>query len=157
MKSLVCKKINHIYQGFYRFRFLFFIFFTFSHFLWQIMMILMMMMMMDCFCGMEAFSLISSREIFTIANLHHAESGLWTRVEPKSRLSWIKLCNSDNHYTTAHTGFQLREGYTVLWAANRFVGSETPKLNDFDQFSKLKFHFKHCSRNTRFLSFEVPI
>ena len=29
---------------------------------------------------------------------------------------------------------RLRKAYAVLWAANRFVGSEKPKHNDFDQF-----------------------
>ena len=29
---------------------------------------------------------------------------------------------------------QLRKAYAVLWAANRFVGLETPKHNDFGQF-----------------------
>ena len=40
-------------------------------------------------------------EILTIANLRHAASRVWTSAEPKFRLSWIKLCSSDNHYTTA--------------------------------------------------------
>ena len=43
-----------------------------------------------------------------------------------------------------------------LWVANCFVGSETPKHNNFDQFWKFKFRFKHFPRNTRFLSFDVP-
>ena len=43
-----------------------------------------------------------------------------------------------------------------LWVANCFVSSETPKHNNFDQFWKFKFHFKHFPRNTRFLSFDVP-
>ena len=29
---------------------------------------------------------------------------------------------------------QLRKAYAVLWAANRFVGLETPKHNNFGQF-----------------------
>ena len=32
---------------------------------------------------------------------------------------------------------QVCKAHPVLWAANRFVGSETPKHNDFDQFWKL--------------------
>ena len=38
---------------------------------------------------------------------HHRESltrrgqGFWTCAEPEFRLSWMKLCNRDNHYTTA--------------------------------------------------------
>ena len=33
----------------------------------------------------------------------------------------------------------LRKAYAVLWAANRFVGSETPKHNDLDNFGNLNF------------------
>ena len=39
--------------------------------------------------------------------------------------------------------------YAVLWAANRFAGSEAPKHNAFDQFWKFRFHFKHFPRNTQ--------
>ena len=48
----------------------------------------------------------------------------------------------------------LRKAYAILWAANRFVGSETPKYNDFEQFWKFKFHFEHLPRNTWFFSFD---
>ena len=40
-------------------------------------------------------------EILTIANLQHAASRVWTCTEPEFRLSWMKLCSSDNHYTLA--------------------------------------------------------
>ena len=40
-------------------------------------------------------------EILTIANLRHAASRIWTCAEPEFRLCWMKLCSSDNHYTTA--------------------------------------------------------
>ena len=40
-------------------------------------------------------------EILTIANLRHAASRVWTCAEPEFRLSWMKLCSSDNHHTTA--------------------------------------------------------
>ena len=43
----------------------------------------------------------SLSEILTIANLRHAASRIWICAEPEFRLSWIKLCSSDNHYTTA--------------------------------------------------------
>ena len=49
---------------------------------------------------------------------------------------------------------QLRKAYAVLWAANRFVGSETSKNNEF---WKLKFQFAHFPRNTRFLSLDGPV
>ena len=39
-------------------------------------------------------------EIFTIANVRHAASKVWTCAEPEFRLSWMKLCGIDNHYTT---------------------------------------------------------
>ena len=59
--------------------------------------VMMMMIMMNCFCGMvdrrKAFSLISSRD--------NCQSRVWTCAEPEFRLSWMKLCSSDNHYTTA--------------------------------------------------------
>ena len=67
----------------------------------------LMMMMMNCFCGMvdrrKAFSssLSSSRD----PNLRHAASRVWTCAEPGFRLSWMKLCSSDNHYTTAPQSF----------------------------------------------------
>ena len=64
----------------------------------MMMMMMMMIMMMSSFCGMvdrrKAFSLISSRG--------HCQRGsrIWTCAEPEFRLSWIKLCTSDNYYTT---------------------------------------------------------
>ena len=76
----------------------------------RMMMRMMMMMMMNCFCGMvdrrKVFSLIFSWDhcqILTIANLRHAASRVWTCAESEFRLSWMKLCNSDNHYTAAPT------------------------------------------------------
>ena len=62
----------------------------------------------------------------------------------------------DFFYTDVFFHFLLSKAYAVLWAAgNRCVGAETPaKHNDFDQFWKFKFHFRHFPRNTRFLSFD---
>ena len=48
------------------------------------------------------------------------------------------------------------KAYVILWVTNRFVGSETPKHNAFDQFWKFKFHFEHFPRNSWFLSFGGP-
>ena len=70
---------------------------------------MMMMMMMNYFCGMvdrrKSFSLISSRD-----NCQRS-SPLWISDTPRagfepaqnlsSGFSWMKLCSSDNHYTTA--------------------------------------------------------
>ena len=58
--------------------------------------------------------------------------------------------------TTICLPCRLRKAYAVLWAANRFVGSETPKLTAFDQFWKFKFPFEHFPRNTWFLSVDGP-
>ena len=68
----------------------------------------LLMMMMNCFCGMvderKTISLICSRrsemsEIFTIVNLQHAASRIWTCAKPEFRFHWMKLCSSDNQYT----------------------------------------------------------
>ena len=40
-------------------------------------------------------------EILTIANLQYAASRVWTCAERDFRLSWMKLCSSNNHYTRA--------------------------------------------------------
>ena len=37
--------------------------------------------------------------ILTLVNLRHAASRVWACTEPEFRLSWIKLCSRDNHYT----------------------------------------------------------
>ena len=63
----------------------------------------------EMFCCMvdqrKVFSLISSQDHYQrsspIANLWHATSRIWTCTEPEFRLCWMKLCGSDNHYTTA--------------------------------------------------------
>ena len=52
--------------------------------------------------------------------------------------------------------FLLHKSHAVLCAGNHFIGSETPNHNTFDQFWKIKFHFEHFPRNTKFLSFDGP-
>ena len=66
------------------------------------------MMMMNCFCRMvdrrkaePSFQPGALSEILTIAILRHAASRIWTCAEPVFRLWLMKLCSSDNHYTTA--------------------------------------------------------
>ena len=49
---------------------------------------------------------------------------------------------------------QLPKACAVPWAAHRFVGSETPKHNDCDQFWKFQIHFKYFPRNTWFVTFD---
>ena len=74
----------------------------------MMMMMMMMMMIMNCFCGMvdrrNAFSFISSWEHCqrsSPSQIWHTASRVWTCAEPEFRLSSMKLCSSDNHYTTA--------------------------------------------------------
>ena len=49
------------------------------------------------------FSLISSRDHCqrsSPSRISDKPSRVWTCAEPEFRLSWMKLCSSDNHYTT---------------------------------------------------------
>ena len=59
-------------------------------------MMMIMMMKNNYFCGMidrrKAFSLVSCRDHFQMS-----ASWVWTCAEPEFRLSWMKLCSSDNH------------------------------------------------------------
>ena len=65
------------------------------------------LMMMNCFCGMvdrrKAFSLISNR--YHCLDQRSSSSRIsdtpQAGFEPELRLYWMKLCSSDNHYTTA--------------------------------------------------------
>ena len=67
----------------------------------------MCLMMMNCFCGMvdrrKAFSLISNR--YHCLDQRSSSSRIsdtpQAGFEPELRLYWMKLCSSDNHYTTA--------------------------------------------------------
>ena len=63
----------------------------------------------DLFCGMVGWwkacfylQLGPVSKILTIVTLRHAVSRIWTCAEPEFRLWWMKLCSSDNHYTTAN-------------------------------------------------------
>lgn len=51
----------------------------------------------------KSLKLCFQLEIFlnalAIPNLEHAMNRIWNCVERKYRLCWIKICNSDNHYT----------------------------------------------------------
>ena len=47
------------------------------------------------------FQPVPLSEILTIAKIQHTASRVSTCAEPDSRLSWMKLYSSDNHYTTA--------------------------------------------------------
>ena len=83
------------------------VYFLYKLFLWK--KIQSTLMMMNCFCGMvdrqKAFSLIPSRDHCQRSSPSQIsctpQSRIWTCAEPEFRLSWMKLCSSDNHYTTA--------------------------------------------------------
>ena len=88
------------------------------------------MMMMNCFCGMfdrrKAFSssLSSSRD----PNLRHAANRVWTCAEPGFRLSWMKLSNIDNHYTTAP---QIK--IIIIWYESGVLLSFIKSLNSVSE------------------------
>ena len=71
-----------------------------------------MMKMMNCFCGLvdrrkallRYFQPGPLSETLTIGNLRQAASRVRACAESEFRLSRIKLCSSDNHYTTAPHG-----------------------------------------------------
>ena len=42
-------------------------------------------------------------EILTVVNLRRTVGRAWTCAEPDFRLSWMKLCSKDKHYTTVAT------------------------------------------------------
>ena len=94
--------------------------------------VMMMMMMMNCFCGMvdrrKAFSLISSRDNCqksSPSRISNTPSRVWTCAEPEFRLSWMKLCSSDNHYTMACWGLFSNFINRKLWHKFFLVNFET--------------------------------
>ena len=84
----------------------------------------MIMMMMNCFCGMvdgqKAFKHYLQpgplSGILTILNFRHAASRISTCAEPEFRLCWMKLCNSDNHYTKV--SFKIFD--VTTWLTNNY-------------------------------------
>ena len=63
----------------------------------------MIMMMMNRFCGMVDRRRLALFPAGTIVrDPHHLESPsrVWTCAEPEFKLSWMKLCSSDNHGAT---------------------------------------------------------
>ena len=63
-------------------------------------------------------------EILTIANLRHAASRVWTCAEPEFRLSWMKLCSSDNHYICRKVNSKL----SALSRLARYLSMKQKKL-----------------------------
>ena len=80
------------------------------------------------FCGMvyrqKAFRLYFQPkplpEILTIANLRHAASRIRTCAEPEFSICWVKLCSSDNYYSTAPLMESFCKKSSVLLAVNYF-------------------------------------
>ena len=52
-------------------------------------------------------------EILTTAYLRLAASRVWTCVKPEFRLSWMKLCSSDNHYATAPSNKNMSWSFCI--------------------------------------------
>ena len=118
---------------------------------------MMMKMMMNCFCGMvgrrKTFRFISSRdmsEILTITNLRHATSRVWICAESEFRLSWMKLCSSDNYYTTV-----LLTVFHMVWVSRH---SKMPNISSvifffFFAFFSTHYGFTNCFEILNFVFF----
>ena len=111
----------------------------------------MMMMMMNCFCGMldrrKAFSFISSRDHCqrsSPSRISDTPSRVWTCAEPEFRLSWMKLCSSDNHYTTAPLRVCLSDKKSNKQQMQVFLYycRNCPRLNHFAKVNRnWKLHY----------------
>ena len=74
----------------------------------MMMMMMMMVMMMNCFCSMvdqqKTFSLLSSRDHCQRSSSSQISNTPRAGFDPAQNLSsdlvLLKLCSSDNHYTT---------------------------------------------------------
>ena len=105
------------------------------------MMMMMMMMMMNCFCGMLAdkrcLALFSAGTI--VRNPHnrgspHATGRFWTWAESDFRLTWMKLCSSDKHYTT-----QPPWVLSQVWASLSITTTPQRHLEHYFCMNSLKF------------------
>ena len=85
------------------------------HVLWSTSM----MTMMNCLCGMvdrrKAFGLISSRDHCQRSSPSRISDTPRAGFEPEFRLSWMKLCSSDNHYTTAPQLWQWSPNFPIFF------------------------------------------
>ena len=77
-------------------------------------LMMMMVVMMICFCGMvdqrKLLSLFSSRDYYqrflpSQPPVHFELD--WSCTEPESRLRWVQLWISDNHYTDTYKTFRF--------------------------------------------------
>ena len=71
----------------------------------------------------------SPSSILTIANPWYTVSKVWTCVKPEFRLCWMKLCSSDNLYTTANNHYStntaiLANCYILYWSRQTFLGND---------------------------------
>ena len=72
--------------------------------------------------------------------------------EKNSSIYFKKFIDLDFFYTDIFFHFLLRKAYAVLSAANRFVGSDTMLLTNFENLNSISNIFQE----TRFLSFDNP-
>ena len=68
-------------------------------------------------------------EILSIANLRCATSRIWTCAEPDFRLSWMKLCSSNNHYTTVPQNTTKRAQNDSKQQVRMNLGMKLIKMN----------------------------
>ena len=111
-------------------------------------------MMKNCFCGMvdrrkvftPYFQSEPLSEILTILNLRHAANRVWTCAESEFRLCCMKLCSSDNHYTTAPPDF--KPGWKKNCSHVRIIHKNTQsEISIWSKrmtckHSRVRFHFK---------------
>ena len=69
---------------------------------------------------------------------HHRESPtrrkqVWTCAEPEFRLSWMKLCNSDNHHTTAPLTWQISLFQVTEGLLSSNLGSKSNSVIEVDR------------------------
>ena len=81
-------------------------------------------------------------EILTIANLRQAGSRISACAEPEFRLWWMKLCSSDNHYTTVPTQYWVTThkpvsffDHVIMWSlmTNKSYVFNSTSLKDTKQ------------------------
>ena len=87
----------------------------------------------------------SHMKILIIATIQPATSRIWTWVEPEFRLCQVKLCSSDNHYTTVQI-LQFNQIFTIIefWPTLTITMLSMIKLWNVDMFHT--FSFKLLSR-----------
>ena len=102
-------------------------------------------MMMTCYgWSTKGVALFPLSEILTIANFRHAASRFWTCAKPEFKLWWMKLCSTDNHYTTA----PLKVNIWKLSSTTRIPGSFGHKAMCSSYLYRRKNHdVYHCKNH----------